>query len=286
MSSNVSFLSQQNKEILWEIIQDNEKKNPIQQEQLGLFFQNMVKSFYEREKDNHGTLMNMNKAFIITFFTVLNTHHNAKPSPQNASFQKLVTHEQLQEQRMSQFERDLERRKNEFDRSMTLSVPEAPQFKDASHDNLLIHEEMDLRVKQMAAAREMDMFSFHSGNKEEVERWLQPQETSVKVDKQNMLTKQNALPNPQEKVFIQITEEDMDHGLNAVDLKGVTWGKNQVQEFNHDAVSSSLVEERLKRLEEMNLDLSKQITALNQTLETYMEKCNNTLSVIYKNTTP
>jgi hypothetical protein len=288
MSSVEGFLTQQNVEILWEIIEDNEiiqNKNPIQREQVNLFFKNMIREFNQREKESYTQLMSMNKAFITTFFTVLNTHYNGGGKKQaNAS---LVTHEQLQEERMNNFDKDLERRKMEFTNAMTISVPTQPKFNDEKDGPI---EEIDFMVKQMAAMREMELSNIsNSMNKQDAEKWLQPSETSVKNDKYVSPKKQQQ---PNGKVYIKITDEKLENNVikkDAIDLnKQLTWEDIQEKMYaislQNEKSRSFLDEENntTKPNHQFELEaLQKQITNLHNTLEAHMEKCNNTLSIIY-----
>jgi hypothetical protein len=294
------FLLQQNIDILWEIIEDNEiiqNNNPIQKEKIVLFFRNMVREFYQREKDNYPQLMNMNKAFITTFFTVLNTHYNAGNKKQTSQTSGgLITHEQLQEKRLNEFDKDLERRKQEFTNAMTMSVPEQPKFNDEKDRPI---EEIEFMVKQMAAMREMELSTINNNmnmSKQDAEKWLQAKETSVKNDKYVSPTKEPG------KVYIQITDEPIETNLikkEIIDLnKQLTWGKDQVQHISllHENSKPFLEEEnnfakpkdpfipnqnQNQNQNQNDNELEKQIKQLSNTLEAHMEKCNNTLSIIY-----
>jgi len=296
MTSVEGFLTQQNVEILWEIIEDNEiiqNKNPIQREQVNLFFKNMIREFNQREKDSYTQLMSMNKAFITTFFTVLNTHYNGGGKKQANT--TLVTHEQLQEQRMNDFDKDLERRKMEFTNAMTISVPSQPKFSDIKDGPI---EEIDFMVKQMAAMREMELSNIsNSMNKQDAEKWLQPSETSVKNDKyvspktqQQQQQQQQQQPNT--KVYSQITDEKVENSVIKVDVldvnvnKQLTWGDDKVHTFSLQNEKSRVLLDEENNTTKPNHSfeveaLQKQITNLHNTLEAHMEKCNNTLSIIY-----
>jgi len=303
MSSVEGFITQQNIEILWEIIEDNEmiqSKNPIQKEQVNLFFKNMIREFNQREKESYTLLMTMNKAFITRFFTVLNTHYNGGGKKQtNAT---LVTHEQLQEKRLNDFDKDLERRKREFTNTMPTNIPIQPKFNDEKDSPL---EEIEFMVKQMAAVREMELSNINNSmNKQDAEKWLQPSETSVKNEKYISPKTQQQPQQPQQqqqpqqpqqqllntKVYIKIMDEKLENNVikkDAIDLnKQLTWGEDMIHSF-------SLLNEKMKPFldeEKNNMNtnhafeveaLQKQITNLHNTLEAHMEKCNNTLSVIY-----
>jgi hypothetical protein len=297
MSSVEGFLTKQNVDILWEIIEDNEMiqtKNPIQREQVNLFFKNMIREFNQREKESYTQLMSMNKAFITTFFTVLNTHYNGGGKKQtNAT---LVTHEQLQEQRLNDFDKDLERRKREFTNAMTTNVPVQPKFNDEKDSPI---EEIDFMVKQMAVVREMELSNINNGmNKQDAEKWLQPSETSVKNDKyispktQQQQQPQQQPQQPNGKVYIKITDEKLENNVikkDAIDLnKQLTWEDIQEKMYaislQNEKSRSFLDEENntTKPNHQFELEaLQKQITNLHNTLEAHMEKCNNTLSIIY-----
>jgi hypothetical protein len=286
------FVQQQNTDILWEIIEDNEiiqNKNPIQKEQIRLFFTNMVREFHQREKDHYPELMNMNKAFITTFFTVLNTHYNAGKTNTG-----LVTYEQLQEKRLNEFDKDLERRKKDFTNAMTLQVPEQPKFNDEKDHPI---EEIDFMVKQMTAMREMELSTINNNmnmSKQDAEKWLQAKETSVKNDKY-VSHPRESLKNEQQqkqpgKIYIQITDEPFENNIikkEMIDLnRNVTWGEDKVQTLSlPNENSKPFLEEEIKSIKQnhgIELEaLQKQISQLHHTMEAHMEKCNNTLSVIY-----
>jgi len=261
-----NFLSKQNTDILWDLVIDDEmikSKTIIQREQVGLFFQKILREFNEREKSAHKNLFTMNKSFITTFLTILNTYYNSQTQQtQPVSQPVLMTHEQLHEQRQSQFEKDLSRRQQEFSQSMTLQVPKQPKFNDEVDLPL---GEIDARLKQMTARREQELLQItQSTEKQKGLDWLKPIETSLQ----------------QEKIFIQITKENVESAVikkDVVDLnKQLTWGDNQIfplQEEDQHSIDPILMEK---------LDsIQKQIQNLSQTLEAHMERCNSTLAILY-----
>ena len=174
--------------MLWEIIGGDESvktKSPYEIEQIGTMFQSMIFEFHDREKGNHANLLSMNKNFIITFITLLNTMTNAqtqqsptvRPPVNQAAV--AVTHEQMQEKRQHDFERDLELKKKDFESSMHVPVPAKPTFADTV--DVPLGGDMERMVKEMMAQRQVEYDQYKVVNKDAV--FTSPKETSIKNEK-------------------------------------------------------------------------------------------------------
>jgi hypothetical protein len=182
MSVN-EFLTKQNVDLLWEVIIDDDlfKNKPKELiNQIGSIFTQHLRGFNEAEKNNSNNLMSMNKRFI---GVILNHSRSIIVSNKNPVKTKdLITSSDLQTDRISQFEKDLSQRQNEFTSAMTLPVPPVPKFSDGNLDEPM--SEMELAIKKALEQRNYDIEQVSKNlNKSNADTWLKPQETSVKSEK-------------------------------------------------------------------------------------------------------
>jgi hypothetical protein len=161
------FLAKKNVEILWEVIKENRIKNLDQQT-----FVNHVHIFWEREKSNKANLYQLNTSFMTFIVQVfkekeeydkkiaeqiqneqigqngpirLNIQENTKPS---------ITYEELHNDRMGEFDKQLEQKQAEFKNMMSSKIPETPDFKDKMDSP--IGSEMEKLVAQTMQQRNFD----------------------------------------------------------------------------------------------------------------------------------
>jgi hypothetical protein len=227
---NIDFITTENIEMIWEILLDDIKTRLKSQEQFAQarnFFINQARLFFEREKNTSQNLMEMNKKFISL---VMNSF---RPVNQQPPVKQLFKSEDIQAERMNAFERGLAEKKNDFMSAMSVPVPEAPKFSDSSRDEP-IGGAMGELIARTLAQRNFDVESIHkTTNKEDVEKWLKPAETSVKMEKvqQNQKSatqleekqKQYQYNQPAPK-FIQIGEE---LPVAPISKKQISWGENK-----------------------------------------------------------
>lgn len=218
------FITQDNADMLWEIIIENDDV-PKTQETRELFSSLFLK-FYN---DNRGTtdLMMMNKRFIHFFTTIL-----SKEKSSVSKEKKLMTHEQIQEHRKTEFEKEMERKQEEFTQAMTMNVPETPTFADTSKDEPLGNTS-DI-IKRMIAERNLDINTIQGKqNPRAAKEWLKSQDTSITTEHEKK--KENAIK------YIKIDKEELNIEVPTIDLnpspKQVSWGEStnindiQVQEI-------------------------------------------------------
>jgi hypothetical protein len=247
MSTN-DFLTKQNVDLLWEVIIDDDlfKNKPREViTQIANIFNQNLKGFYESEKNNSTNLMSMNKKFIGTmlsqsygFITNLNKNQiQGQPQLQNKNkvSRDLITSSELQTERISQFEKELSQKQNEFTNAMTLPVPPTPKFSDNNLDVPI--SEMELEIKKVLDQRNYDIEQVSKNlNKSTADSWLKPQETSLKSEKPISINKPiiNSNSNNQNKLkYIKIDNETIENNVikkDIIDLnqkKNITWGENE-----------------------------------------------------------
>lgn len=196
--SSKRFIQKENLKIIWEVIVDEElftflsKEN---QQKVYQIFLNNIQGFYEKERGGSTSLVEMNKKYILFILNYIkNELGQQKPDKiriqeeiediSNLGVKELITYEEIQNDRKTKFEMDLNRRQEEFEDSMTLKAPAPLDFKDNQKDNGPI-KEMDKILKEMQAQRkyEVEHINRAYNNTTQVDNWLKPQETSMKSEK-------------------------------------------------------------------------------------------------------
>jgi len=243
------FITQDNADMLWEIIIENDDVPKTQQTRD--LFSSLFPKFYNEHKETTD-LMTMNKHFI-HFFTTSLVKKESSVSKENS----LMTHEQIQEHRKTAFENDMERKQKEFTQEMTKNIPETPTFADTSKDEPLGNTS-DI-IKRMIAERNLDINTIQGKqNPEAAKEWLKTQDTSIKTEHEKR--KDDAIK------YIKIDKEELNIEVPTIDLspspKQVSWGEStnindiNVQEMQHSLPTKDVgnfdLFSKLKRKKEEN----------------------------------
>jgi hypothetical protein len=188
--SKTDFLTKQNVSLLWEVIMDNEiMKNKPQNEisQIIDIFNVNLKKFHDSTNNNNLTDLNKNYITVMMNFINKNFSKPSSSSSSSLSNQKkpLVTYEEIQNDRLSKFEKDYNSRQQEFTSAMALPVPPTPDFSDKKDEPL---SEIEVEVKRYMAQRNYDVEQLskslnNNNDSQQASSWLKPQETSLKTDK-------------------------------------------------------------------------------------------------------
>ena len=242
-----NFFNKENVNTLWDVISDEDIFKSLHrdaQSQILNVFSTNIKGFFENEKTKTNNLIDINKKYIMLILNYIKTtfsqqKHSKIKILEEAPIKELITYEEIQNDRKSQFEKDLGKLQEEFTNSMSLPVPEVPTFADKYVDTPI--SEMDKMIKEMTAKRnyEVEQINRNYQDANNATKWLQPQETSIKTDK--------FAPQKQPEEFMQ-TNSRVKY-LNTLDLtnnnneitsvdspkKNVTWGKNDEIVSNVDS---------------------------------------------------
>ena len=280
MSTN-DFLNKQNIGLLWEVLIDDDlfKNKPKELiNQIANTFNQNLRGFYEAEKNNSNNLMSMNKKFIASMLsysygiiTNLNKIQNQNQGQQqlqnkNKVSRDLITSSELQTERISQFEKELSQKQNEFTNAMTLPVPPTPKFSDNNLDVPI--SEMELEIKKVLDQRNYDIEQVSKNlNKSTADSWLKPQETSLKSEKPTTINKPiiNSNSNNQNKLkYIKIDNENIENNVikkDIIDLnqkKNITWGENENINFQiiEEESDDDNIFKKLKKITPQSDDLS------------------------------
>ena len=200
---NNEFLTDANAQMIWDIMQESRIYNNVEyQDQIEIrkhFIQNM-RLFYEQKGRGIPHLFEQNKLFI---GAVLNEYRskerpNASIKPQK---KEAYTTKEIQAERASQFERDLDKRRNDFENSIAVPKPPVPEFSDKMDKPI---SEMNALIAKTVAQRELEIAQIHQGLTRSSQLQT-PMETSVRHEKQ-MFKQINISNEEPPRNLIQATE--------------------------------------------------------------------------------
>jgi hypothetical protein len=183
-------------------------------------------------------LIDMNKKYILLILNHAkkNVTQNIKPEyrkikildelPQK-KVNELITYEEIQNDKRSQFDKDLNKRQEEFTNAMVLPVPPVPKFTDNLEDGPIA--EIEKAIKELTSQRNYDIEQINRNNtnlNSTTDNWLKPQETSVKAEKlipqQNVNTKIKYIKTDNETLENQVISLDKRENVSSP-KKNVTW---------------------------------------------------------------
>jgi hypothetical protein len=191
MSIN-QFLHKDNLSTLWDVISDEDIfkfQKRDSQEKIYQMFVNNVKGFYDVEKTKTNNVVDVNKKYILLILNYIKKNFSqSMPNKIRISkeepIKELITYEEIQNDRRSQFDRDYSRAQEEFTNSVTMKVPDVPNFSDNYKEEPI--REMDKILKEMTAKRNYEVDQITKKNQPgevDANNWLKPQETSLKTEK-------------------------------------------------------------------------------------------------------
>lgn len=260
----LNFLTDQNVAMLLEIILDEDimrNRSADVIDATKFVFYNNIRGFYENEKSNAPDLVELNKQYIMLILRHVKSDLINKPPPVNTSKQR-VTFEEIQNDKRSQFERDLNARQSEFTSAMTTPVPPVPKFSDAAQDEPL--SEMELAIKQMTEQRKYDVEQIansFTGN-----ALAPPVETSINNEKfRRPIVKQTNQPQQQQQPGIRyIKIENAEAQLDEATIVDLTKREDDNLSFERNIFS------KLKKVDEATLlsNLQNEVKELGEKVET------------------
>jgi hypothetical protein len=178
------FLSDDNIKLMWDVISEQNVfllLSYSNKTKIYSIFQTNVKPYYNEKKKTVNDLMTLNKEYIkLVIKSISILHSQTKINEFNTN--KLVTHEDIHNDKLSKFDDDLNKITEDFNNAIKLKIPNKPEFEDKTIDNPIT--EMEEKLKEMTAQRNYDIQQINNDtNVDVIKDWLKPIETSVKVDK-------------------------------------------------------------------------------------------------------
>jgi len=180
------FTKSENIELLWELLLDEPFKNVPKEEyaEYRNSFNNELRLFYNTQIVNNSNttdLFTLNQQFLSKIIQQY-TNQEAMPKTNNVLYKA----EDIQTDRINQFEMQLSQKRQEFDSAITLKKPQVPNFADTSNKSEHIPiNEMEALIAQTLAQRNLEIEKIHKSNINNTAtpaNWLKPQETSIKTE--------------------------------------------------------------------------------------------------------
>ena len=245
-----NFLNKENLTTLWDVISDEDIFKFLSrdiQSKIAQLFSNNVKGFFETEKTKTNSLVDINKRYIMLILNhIKKTYTQQMPSKikilDETPTKEFITAEELQNERKSQFDKDLNKRQEEFENIMAVKAPPVPNFLDKYEDKPI--GEMDKIIKDMTAKRNYDVEQI-TKNSVIDDNWLKPQETSVKSEK---ITKENQPINESRFRYLNIDTQQV-----SPTKKTVTWGNNT--ETSDSEIEENILFKKLKKVKQPEAEL-------------------------------
>jgi hypothetical protein len=237
------FLEKDNIKTLWDVISDEDIFKFLSKDiqgKISQIFLNNIKGFFELEKTKNHNLIDINKKFILLILNYIKTNYPEKIPNKIKIYEQpvkeLITYEEIQNERKNDFEKDLLQRQEDFTNSMTLQVPQVPDFADKNIDKPI--SEMDKMIREMISKRNYDEQIKYNDNSNINNDWLKSQKTSVKSEKMNLNaeTETNVHSNTNTNTF-NLLENDEVFNKNFVTKKNVTWDDDNNIQYNIEYVN-------------------------------------------------
>lgn len=245
------FIQKDNIDMLWEVISDEDifkyLTRDLQANVYQLFLNN-IQGFFNTEKIKTNSLVDINKKYILL---ILNHIRKSYPIQSNKitihqePVKESITYEEIQNDRKNKFERDFNRRQEEFEDYMTVKAPPVPEFADKDRDQPI--KEIDKILKEMQASRnyEIEQINRSYNNSNQVDNWLKPQETSLKTDKFISSNKTEQSQNYSRFKFLNNIDQD----LTPKDKKNVSFSNiEDVKTFNIEDDEDDNIFSKLKKI--------------------------------------
>jgi hypothetical protein len=285
---SINFLKEQNIKMLWDVVSDEDIfrfLTPDNQSKIYQLFLNNIEGFSENEGTKTISLVNLNKKYILLILNhIKKTYSPSKIKIHNEQQQQplkeLITFEEIQNDRKSQFEQDFNRIQEEFEDSILIKPPPVPEFTDPKGKTDEPIKEMYKILKEMQSQRnyEVEQINRNYNTSNNIDNWLKPQETSLKTEKyenkkqelqtnnrfkylneldQNLSPKKNVTFNNNDQVntFISELEVEDDEDINL-------FSKFKKVNKKEDNITLSINEE-----EDRITKLERSVTKLNEKMD-------------------
>lgn len=305
MSIN-DFLEQDNMRLLWEVLIDEPLIKQLCNTELKInnllqIFESNINDFYLKEVNNCKTLIELNKKYmlvIINFVIKITTPNtNKQPlntnqiiNPPQSAYKKIkihpeepskqsITYEDIHNERMNFFEKELNKKQEEFTNAMSLPVPPVPNFSDKIDEPI---SEIELEIKKIQEQRNYDIEVINNTNKNTNltmdTNWLKPQETSVKNEKLNATVDRHIYWEDEQKLNEKEIDLDTDTDIFSK-FKKITSNitlaaNNDIQnqsQYHPQSHSQSQNTHYQMQIDEIKRDMSK----MNEKLDLILEKLKN-----------
>lgn len=242
----MGFLSKENIDLLWDVLLDEPVIKSISktnQDQVYNAFYTNAFTFFEKEKNQQHDLITLNKKFLSQ---MLKAFRQEPVTIKEKQLKQLYKVEDIHSERQSMFETQLAQKKADFESSLLVNKPPVPNFTEKIDQDKI--KGMDELIAKTVAQRNFDISPMNITS--ESEKWLKPQETSVKLKKPK-----EEIQEPAELKYIKIEKQASNYSIqndvtelpfskDSISTKKITWSKdNEIryfEEYKEPTVNSLL----------------------------------------------
>ena len=195
-----NFIDKENVNVLWEILVEEGVIFSNHSNKIRDIFENNMVDFYNSEKSRTSSLVEMDKKYIaamIQFLKNSNNQPNNLNNPQNnlnnpPHYKKIkieeeikhpITFEEIQNEKRSKFETELQEKQKEFTNALFTPVPPTPNFKDNDIYDAPPISELENEIKRMQEQRKYDLANIQYNEEHAKKEWLKAMDTNINISK-------------------------------------------------------------------------------------------------------
>jgi len=286
MSIN-DFLEKENLELLWEVLIDEPLikqlcDSVIKYKTLMHIFQSNLNDFFITEKNNCNNLIELNKKYILLIINyIIKTNSNQSTTPAQSPYasnqykkikihedepsKQSITFEDIHNDRMNLFEKELNKKQEEFTNSMTLPMPPVPNFSDKIDQPM---SEIEMEIKRIQEQRNYDIEMIKNTNASSNANWLKPQETSIKNEKLTKINNINAKNADNNNKHISWEDEQPTRQESMYEEEEINIFGKLKKITNSNDITDIPIPNYQTQIDE----LKKEMTALNEKLDIILQK--------------
>ena len=241
------FLNKQNIDLLWDVLLDElrvDRNNKQIFTNIRAVFESNINPFTKNANANTFPLVNLNKQFLSQVVIAVNRlFPNLK---QEQDFKRIqISSEDVSEpykvedihsERQNNFEKQVQQKRSEFEKSINLNKPAELDFTEKIDDGKI--KEMDTLIAETMARRKFDIEQIqHNLNTEDPENWLQSQQIK-KQDTNNTNTNTNTTVEVGLYRKLKLKPIDTNTNTNTnTSKKNVTWTDQQLTNTTNENIS-------------------------------------------------
>jgi len=212
MSQLNDFIDKENVKVLWEILVEEGviSSNQKHSNKIREIFENNMVDFYNSERSKTTSLIEMDKKYIAAMIQFLknpnnnpsnNQQNNPPNNPSNnpyPQYKKIkieeeikhpITFEEIQNEKRSKFETQLQEKQKEFTNALLTPVPPTPNFKDNAVYEAPPISELENEIKRMQEQRKYDLANIQYNEEHAKKEWLKAMDTNISKDLTNSNSK-------------------------------------------------------------------------------------------------
>ena len=291
MNTNPNNLQQfktvKNINMLWEVLLDELNINPQNTAivtNIRSVFESNVNPFLARANPNSG-LMNLNKIFLTQIVAAVNRlfpNINQQQPPVkliNISDEIVNTEpykvEDIHNARQTEFETQVNQRRNEFESLVMVKKPKELDFSDKAENSKI--KEMEALIAETIAKRNFDIeqinTNMNTNQNTSTDEWLKPNNTSLRSEKQEQQQQIQNDTSQRKQKYINVLEQEPPSNQKKVSFNEGNNMTMTIEEYTEPDFQDTIniptnIFNKLKKVPESEPNVQAQINDMNRKIET------------------